>query len=90
MKIAQTPSIGAVTVLLCLGVHALAIARWYLFFAATIRFDALVAVALVSTTAIGLACSISIVRRGRPADRIVGLCGALWFGFYILLAIVTS
>jgi hypothetical protein len=82
--------ISALFALLCFGMHAFAIARWYLFFAATIQIDAVVAVLLVATTVIGLACSISALRQGGLANRIVGLLGMLWFGFYVLLAIVTS
>jgi len=82
--------IGGAIVLICLGVHAFGFARWFLFFDATIYFDDLIAVLLVLSTVIGMACSVFAIRRGGLANRIVGVLAMLWFGYYVLLAIAES
>lgn len=81
---------AAKIVVLCLGVHAFAVIRWFFFSARPDWFDTLVAVFLVLSTILGVVCSIAAIRRAGLANRLAGVSGILWFGFYILLAIAQS
>ena len=81
---------SAKAVLCCLSVHAFAMVRFFFFSLQPDWFDALVAAFLVVSTVVGVACSISAIRQVGIINRVVGICGVLYFAFYILLAIAES